>query len=308
MKPLEDGYGYFVADGWIDQGEFEADTYSIAFEDEVKPLDWLSFVVGASYDYYDPREAGDQPLPDSITSFNPQAGLLVTLSEVTSLHGSVGKKIRFPHLNELFSEISGGNPDLDPQETITYEIGLTHAFGDMISLSVSAFYNDIDDLIDRVEDAVSGEDIYVNIGKAVTKGVEVALGADITDNFWVGINYTYMRTENKTDDPDLGGRPLEGRPRHRANLDLRYRFPFGLTTTTQLSYTNRQFNDDRYQGWIRTPDFLLLNARAEQRLGELWGVEGSAFVEVSNLTDRDYWENGKPTPGRNFLAGLNFTY
>jgi outer membrane receptor protein involved in Fe transport len=227
---------------------------------------------------------------------------------VTSLHGSVGKKIRFPHLNELFSEISGGNPDLDPQETITYEIGLTHAFGDMISLSVSAFYNDIDDLIDRVEDAVSGEDIYVNIGKAVTKGVEVALGADITDNFWVGINYTYMRTENKTDDPDLGGRPLEGRPRHRANLDLRYRFPFGLTTTTQLSYTNRQFNDDRYQGWIRTPDFLLLNARAEQRLGELWGVEGSAFVEVSNLTDRDYWENGKPTPGRNFLAGLNFTY
>jgi outer membrane receptor protein involved in Fe transport len=292
---------------WTDAGEFEADTYTFAVEDEIKPLDWLAFVFGASYDYYDPRKAGDQPVPDSIDSFNPQAGVVITLAETTTLHGSVGKKIRFPHLKELFSDMAGGNPDLDPQETITYEVGLTHAITDAVTLSAAAFYNDIEDLIDRIDvfDPVEGEDVpvYVNIGEAVTKGVEVALGAEITERFWAGINYTYMRTEDK----DLD-RELEGRPRHRANLDVRYSFPFGLTTSAQLSYTNRQFYEDSDRGWTRSPDFLLLNARAEQRLGEIWDVEGRVFVEASNLTDRDYYEVGRPTPGRNFLAGLNFTY
>jgi outer membrane receptor protein involved in Fe transport len=201
--------------------------------------------------------------------------------------------------------MAGGNPDLDPQETITYEVGLTHAFTDTVTLSVSAFYNDIENLIDQIDVLVDGEElgVYINIGEATTKGVEVALGADLTDNFWAGLNYTYLRTEDKDKD-----RELEGRPRHRVNLDMRYSFPFGLTTSMQLSYVNRQFYDDRDKGWTRSPDFLLLNARVEQRLGELWGVEGSAFFEISNLTDRDYYEVGRPTPGRNFLAGLNFKY
>lgn len=293
---------------WTPWETFAAHTYSVGIEDEVRPLDWLAFVIGASYDYYDPREATGRELTESIDAFNPQGGVVITLSESTTLHGSIGKKTRFPHLKELYSEIIGGNPDLDPQKTITYEVGLTQTFGDAITLSVAAFYNDIEDLIDKTK--IDGETVYINIGEAVTKGVEVSLGADITEAFWAGLNYTYMRTEDKEND-----RELEGRPRHRANLDLRYRFPFGLNLSTQLSYVNRQFYEKNtytptslITEWTRSPDFLLLNARAEQRLGKLWGVEGTAFVEVNNITDRDYYEVGQPAPGRNFLAGLNFTY
>jgi len=294
-------------DAWEDTGEYEADTYTLGVEDEVKVNDWLAFTVGASYDYYDPREADDQPVPDSIDSFNPQAGVVVTLTDNTLLHGSVGKKIRFPHLKELFSESKGGNPDLDPQQTIAYEVGVSHAFNDAISGSAAFFYNDIKDLIVKGEVDGYDDDIYYNVGNANILGVECALGADITDNFWVGINYTYLNTEDEETNKEL----LE-RPRHRANLDARYRFPFGLAASAQLSYTNRQYYDkevakktyERNMG----DDFLLLNARLEQKLGEIWGVNGKAFVEVSNITDRDYTEGGDLMPGRNFLAGLNFTY
>ncbi|MGE4542823.1 MAG: TonB-dependent receptor plug domain-containing protein [Pedobacter sp.] len=293
---------------WSPWETFAANTYSIGIEDEVRPLDWLAFVVGVSYDYYDPREATGRELTKAIDAINPQGGVVITLSESTTLHGSIGKKTRFPHLKELYSELIGGNPDLDPQTTITYEVGLTQAFGEDITLSVAAFYNDIEDLIDK--DKIDGETVYINIGEAVTKGIEVSLGADITEAFWAGLNYTYMRTEDKEND-----RELEGRPRHRANLDLRYRFPFGLNLSTQLSYVNRQYaNKNTYtptaliEEWTQSPDFLLLNARAEQKLGKLLGVEGTAFVEVNNITDRDYYEVGQPAPGRNFLAGLNFTY
>ncbi len=292
---------------WEDAGEFESDTYSFGVEDEIKVNEWLAFTVGASYDFFKPREAQGQPVPDSIDAINPQAGVVVTLSEMTLLHGSVGKKIRFPHLKELFSESTGGNPDLDPQETIAYEIGLTHAFDDAINASVAIFYNDIKDLILKGELDGFDDDVYYNVGNANILGVECAVGADLTDNFWVGLNYTYLNTE----DEETGKELLE-RPRHRANLDTRYRFPFGLSASAQLSYTFRQYEEVEVARRVyeRTmgDDFLLLNARLEQDLGALWGVNGKAFVELTNLTDRDYTEGNELMPGRNFLAGLNFTY
>ncbi len=298
---------YTPGGSWEDAGEYESDTYSFGIEDEIKVNNWLAFTVGASYDYFNPRTAEGQPVPDSIDSFNPQVGAVVTLSEQTLLHGSVGKKIRFPHLKELFSESVGGNPDLEPQETIAYEIGVTHAFNDAINGSVAFFYNDIKDLIVKGDLDGFDDSVYYNVGKANILGVECSLGADVTDNFWVGVNYTYLNTEDEET-----GRELLERPRHRANLDTRYRFPFGLTASAQLSYTNRQYFEKEVarRTYERTKgdDFLLLNARLEQKLGEISGVTGRAFVEVSNITDRDYTEAGELMPGRNFLAGLNFTY
>lgn len=290
---------------WEDVGEFSADTYSLGIEDEIQLNDWLAITLGASYDYFDPREANDQPVPDSIDDFNPQIGAVATLTENTTLHGSISQKIRFPHLKELFSKASGGNPNLEPQKTQSYEIGVTHSFSDRVNGSVAFFYNDIEDLIDKV--GPKNASYYTNIGQAHTQGIEASLSADVTDNFWMGFNYTYLETEQRTDD-EWNGRELEGRPRHRANLDLRYRFGFGLTASTQASYTQRQYYEDNDDNWKQGPDFFLLNARLEQNLGRKWDVEGKVFVEVSNITDKFYHEEGFLTPGRTFLAGLSLTY
>ncbi|MBW1792326.1 MAG: TonB-dependent receptor, partial [Deltaproteobacteria bacterium] len=104
--------------GYLPEEEYEAKTYTIAIEDEIKPTERLSFVVGFSYDYFEPKKAYDQPVPDDVDTFNPQAGVLFDLTADTSLHASVGKKTRFPKLIELYSDHAGGNPDLDPQEAI----------------------------------------------------------------------------------------------------------------------------------------------------------------------------------------------
>jgi outer membrane receptor protein involved in Fe transport len=286
---------------WEDAGEFESDTYSVAIEDEIKITDWLSFVAGSSFDYYEPRKAGGEEVPDHSDGFNPQAGVVVALSESTQLHGSIGKKTRFPHLKELYSEMAGGNPALKPQKTIAYEIGVTQAFNDAISGSVAFFYNDVEDLINRIK--VGRDKFYVNVGKARIQGIEASVSADITDNFWAGLNYTYLSTRDKDAE-----RELEGRPRHRANLDLRYRFGFGLTTTMQASYTARQYYEDDNDNWKKGPDFFLLNARVEQKLGKKWGVEGRVFAELRNITDKFYYESEHLTPGRTWLAGLSFRY
>jgi len=287
--------------------EYESDTYTLAIEDEIRPTDRLFLVFGLSYDYYKPKQAYNQPVPGSIDAVNPQGGVVFYLTDDTILHASIGKKTRFPQLMELYSEYAGGNPDLDPQKTICYEVGAEHHFTSSIKGAISCFYNDIDDMIERKKR--DDESVYVNIGEAGIQGVETTLDMDITDRFQVGVNYTYLSTEDKENDD----RELEGRPRHRGNLDLRYQFPFGLSANLQASYTQRQFEyienkKTNIETTRKCPDFFLINARISQKLGRLWGVGPELFLDVRNITDKNYDEGRGPMPGRNFLAGLTLRY
>jgi len=208
-------------------------------------------------------------------------------------------------LKELYSTMSGGNPDLKPQKTIAYEIGITHEFTNRINGSVAYFYNDVEDLIQKTGDKKLNTVHYSNVAEARIHGVEATLNANLTERFEAVFNYTYMRTEDKQNN-----RELEGRPRHRANLDLRYSFPFGLLVSTQASYTQRQFyiyQESRKSPeiWTKAPDYFLLNLRLEQQLPAFAGIDSSLFLQVDNLTDKDYVNVGNLMPGRNFLVGMH---
>lgn len=292
-------------DAWEDAGEFESDTYSLALEDEIAVTDWLAVVIGTSWDYYDPRKADDQPAPDSDAVFNPQVGVVITASDSTTFHASIGKKTRFPHLKELYSKMTGGNPDLKPQKTTAYEIGANHEFNSLIRGSVAYFYNDVEDLIQKTGDRKLNTVHYSNVGEVRIQGVEATLNADLSDHFQAAFNYTYMITLDKQSNRDL-----EGRPRHRANLDLRYDFDFGLLVSAQASYTQRQFYEFQATRksdpiWTKAPDYFLLNLRFEQQLPEVAGVNSKLFLQLDNLTDRDYVNVGNLMPGRSFLLGMN---
>lgn len=278
--------------------EYETDTYTFAVEDEINPMERLSLVIGASYDYHDPQKATeggvDLPaMPDGSSSFNPQAGIVYRATDDTSIHASVGKKTRFPHMKELYSNYGGGNPDLDPQQTIAYEIGADHTFNSRFSGSIAYFYNDVSDLIHQK--TINSEKIYVNVDDAVFQGVEISLDMKLVESLYTGLNYTYLSTLDRETD-----QALPGRPRHKLNMDVRYLFPFGLTADVQGSYTQRQYDDDGR----KLPDFFLLNARLAQKISLTGKVDTTLFVEGSNLTDKNYEQGSGPEPGRMYRAGL----
>ena len=296
---------------WQGTGEYEGDIYDLALEDEIALNEWLTLVLGVSWDYYDPRKAENsginQPVPGADSSFNPQIGVVAVLNSVTNLHASVGKKTRFPHLKELFSDLVGGNPDLNPQKTIAYEIGIDHQFNSTLDGSLSYFYNDVTDLIQRdsITQGSNRVSYYRNIGTARMQGVEATFNADITSAFNASANYTYMLTKDKD-----SGRELPGCPRHRANLDFRYDFSFGLLVSAQGSYTQRQFYEYKISKkqpgvWTKMPDSFLVNIRLEQQLPTFVGVNSKLFLQVDNLTDRNYTNYDYLQPGRNFLFGMN---
>ncbi|MCF8068478.1 MAG: TonB-dependent receptor [Desulfobacterales bacterium] len=317
QQDLLDDSTFSVIMGWEQAGflpeeEYEADTWSFAIEDEIKPLDKLAIVLGCSYDMYEPVKAYDQDVPDKSDSFNPQAGINYDMTEDLAFHASVGKKTRFPQLKELYSDVSGGNPNLDPQKAIVYEVGASHRLNDNINTRIAYFYNDIEDRIDTVT-LPSGDPIYVNIGESTTQGVELAMDMALWENLMLGANYTYQDAYDKADDTSDEVR-AEKTPRHKVNVDAGYRFDVGFSAFVQASYTRDQVTTYRdpvtFMDVERDLDnYLLLNARVSQNFVNVWKkFSAELFAEVKNITDENYEEGEGPTPGRNYLFGITMAY
>jgi len=293
--------GKVIVPGWGDVGIYEAATYTLAIEDEVKPMGRLSFVLGLSYDYFNPLRSADVQTPGGIKLINPQGGLVYNIASNLVLHISLGKKTRFPHLKELYSTHAGGNPDLKPQRTMAYEAGAESKFRQGLRGWVSLFQNDVQDLIERVKDT-EGNKMYVNIGTAAIRGLEAGMDMAITKSLWLGANYTYLLARDEENK-----RQMENRPRHKLNLDLRYHSHFGSSIGVQMAYVGYQY--EYLQDTTRKiPAFLLLNVRLAKSLIPLCGIDSEAFLSLKNVTDKDYDEGGGPLPGRSFLVGWILRY
>ncbi|MCP4119166.1 MAG: TonB-dependent receptor [Desulfobacteraceae bacterium] len=285
------------------QEEYEADTYSFAVENEILAIDKLSMIAGFSYDTKDPKKANNQPVPDKVDAFNPQMGIVYDVTDTFALHASVGKKTRFPQLKELYSKAAGGNPDLDAQQTIAYEVGASKQFNQWLNLSMALFYNDIDDRIVYKRN----DQIYTNIGESTIKGVEFDIALTPIDKLDLNVNYTWLSSKDRADSssPELDA---EDTPEHKLNLGLGYAFDFGLSTFLQASYTSDQIEYDKKGNEIEYDSFFLINARLVQKLPMIHGLDSEIFLDVKNLMDEDYEESNGPMPGRNFLAGMTLTF
>lgn len=294
---------YGDPEGFQPGEEYEAETYTIALEDEIRLMNNnLSFVFGISYDYYNPKKAYDQDVPDSTDSFNPQAGFVYNISNDTSIHASIGKKIRFPRLKELYSDMANGNPDMKPQETISYEIGADHSFSPDIKGSIAVFYNDITDLIERVR--IDGDRYYKNIGEAKIEGLELALDYNASEKLSFGSSYTYLSTFDY-----LNRRDLQDRPRHKLSLDTRYQILSSLYSSLQASYTTGAYEENDDDEFVQVPDFFLLNAKVEKSFGNIMGMkDASLFLRGDNLLDKDYYEGNNIQAGRSLLVGFNVKF
>lgn len=91
----------------------------------------------------------------------------------TRLIASAGTGFRAPDATDRFG--FGGNPDLDPESSRNYELGVQQQIGEGQRLRLSAFRNDIDDLIVFVvTDPVTFDGENQNVERARIEGLELA--------------------------------------------------------------------------------------------------------------------------------------
>jgi len=221
------------------------------------------------------------------------------LTDSTTLHAAYATGFRAPSIDERFGDYPGffpfiGNPDLQPEDSTSYELGVEQAFASGASLSATLFQLDVDNLITYQFGAPS---TLLNLpGVSTRKGLEVAAALPVNDAVSLGLAYTY------TDGRRPDGARLQQVPYHQLALtldaDLSDRLSAGLALT---HVAGRIDNDANTFAPVVMPDYTVLAAQVSYDLNDATEV----YLKLDNLTDEDYQQvNGYATAGRSVYLGL----
>ena len=271
---------------------------------------YFAIMPGARVDF--DSQFGVHPSPRLALRFDPTPDL--------ALRTSVGWGYRAPSFKELLMRFENtsvgyvveGNTELKPETSRNVSAGVDWRITDDFVTSVSAYRNDVNDLIDSgmVDEGGAGSPAryaFINVDKAVTQGGEVNLAADLWTGFTATGGYTFSHTLNVELD-----RPLEGRPTHRVSGEILQAVPQtdtsfmlrGSWSSARAFFfdTDGDGEDER----INSPTSTILDGRVSQDLGfSRTGLR--LFVGVENILsdgDSDYL----PIAPRTYLAGLTGRY
>ncbi len=291
------GYQYYRED-INDKGKvYKADQYLHSFyiQDEMNFAP-LVLVLGTRIDRHDRWG----------TEIDPKASILYSITKDLKIRGSVGAAFKGPSLVKLYGDgwrmgpyIVHANPDLEPESSIGYQLGVEYAFLNRFLAKISFFRNDIEDLIDTriVRARRPPYDMYwENIDEAMTQGVELSLAARLTPNFTARAGYTYLDTEDGSLHKDL-----TYKPKHKATVEVNRRFPkIGLNINVAGEYIGRRYDSD----YRKLGGYTVCNVAVTQDVGKHVQV----FAKADNIFGKDTVVDEYELDGTRFLAGLKISF
>jgi vitamin B12 transporter len=283
------------------------ETASWFVQDELRLFDRLILSGGRRWD--------DHSSFGSVTTH--RAGAVVPIRETgTRLRGTWGEGFRAPTINDLFFP-QFANPDVKPERSQSWDAGLDQRlWRGRVRLAPTYFENEFRNLIQFTDDASAcppgNFGCSINVGRARTRGVEVAGAVDLLDTLTLSGGYTFTDSEDLTT-----GRPLRRFPRHRYTAGLTWEPVKSLSLFTEAQVVSSQFD----QATEPVPPFSSVRVRNSGYhridLGGTYRIVDKrgpypAFdftVRLNNVSDQSYTEVfGFRSLGINVLAGLQARY
>ena len=223
----------------------------------------------------------------------------------TRFHGSFGTGVQRPTPTEQFGFVPGtfvGNPDLVPEESTGWDIGVEQAlFDDRLVLDVTYFNADLEnEIISTFDEDTSQFSVDNADGRSERQGVEVSLTASPLENLDITGSYTF------TDATDPDGEEEVRRAPHIASLNASYRFlenraRINVGVVYNGAQEDLEFGTETPETRVTLDAFTLVNVAGSYRLSE--NVELTARIE--NLLDERYEEVfGFNAPGIGAYAGI----
>ncbi len=250
-------------------------------EDTLKLSGGFTATAGLRYDNH--SQFGSAWSPRGSLSWNSADALW-------KLRASAGSAFRAPTVGELYYPFSG-NPDLRPERSTSFELGAErYLAGGRVEASL--FWNDFRDLI--VYDFSRFQNF--NVGRARTRGVELAARQEIGRTLSLDVGYTYLDAVDRDT-----GLPLIRRPHHRAFLGATWRALPHLSIAPRLTVVGTRADRDALTGQnVEEPAYARIDLFSRYDIGPV-----APYLRVENLTDQRYQEvNGYPAPRRRFALGI----
>jgi outer membrane receptor protein involved in Fe transport len=149
---------------------------------------------------------GDFESAKAEQKLSPRLGVGFPVSDKTVFHVNYGKFFQRPELQYLYVGTRWlermvkdapyyaaiGNPNLEPEETTAYEVGLAHQLGDFTSLNITAYYKDVNGLTEVINQPSSPNAFatYRNQDFGTIKGLDFSLKMRRTRSVSTELNYS----------------------------------------------------------------------------------------------------------------------
>ncbi len=302
--------------------------FSAYIQDKIEVKDFI-MNIGLRYDYFNANDytftdvnnpSGSDTLRASVKNqISPRLGLSFPITDQGFIHFSYGHFFQMPgfsylYLNPTLKKTAGvsqfGNPDLDAQKTVMYELGFQQQFGTSTAIDVTMFYRDIINWLSseyNFIDNVFRYTKYVTQDYGNVRGITLALTQRAGTGLTLNLDYTYQIAEGNSSSPDAAYYdnlqippiesekrvvPLSWDVRHsiNANITLRPTKNTGLSVLSSYAsgspYTpsiqgqrNADENSDNKPGIFNTDIQAYTNFRP-------FGQNLRLAVKVYNLFDR----------------------
>ena len=312
----------------FDKGEIES---AGAFVQDEFALGDTRIVAGARFD----RVTGDAQrkgmtqttgLDNADNNLSWSLAAIQPLDESLSAYANLGRAYRAADMRERFEDSARGdgyfhvgNPQLDPEVSTSFELGLKqHGAG--LQYQLAAFYTRIDDYIaGRVTGVVNPQNglpfkLTENLDKVTIYGIEgsasMPVGAFVAD-----VGFTWLRGENHQDDE-----PLYQMPAPELTLGIGQPAERGFWWRAQLrAVTEQDRIATRFSNGTEdaTAGFVTADAEFGWQFGKVGAFESAGLaVQLTNLADKRYHEhqtegvsgNELAAPGRGIALGLNGSF
>lgn len=278
-------------------------------------------------------------------NFTPKFAVNYKFNPNMSLFGSFGWGFDTPANNELdnfpFSSDGGYkliNPDLEPQNTVSYELGYK---GEIVNnksniftntfIELSLFDTEIDNAI--IPFTVDGNVFYRNAATVKRTGLEFGVNSEVAKGLNIKAAYTYsdfrygaynarsIDASGAITEEDYTENKEPSNPDNNFSAEVSYQYIYKKNYTFfakgTIQSVGSMFVDDKNVEEYKTNSYTLLGSQLGANLnfnnfrimgfaglGNILNEKYVAFVQI-NSDRKEYYEAGIPY---NFFGGLNFSY
>jgi len=193
---------------------------------------------------------------------SPRITVAHPITEFSSFFFNYGQFAQNPSYKYVYSKLNSissesfplqGNPNLNPQVSVNYEVGGKHQFLPMAAANVTFFVRDVYDYPSATRvDPLTGTNlesyfIYLNGHYSRSKGFEIEIEKR-RSNYWSGrVAYSYQQTRGKSSDPNEERALQEVGGSNETRLSeefVRWNRPSKLTANLDVRF------DDKTPSWL----------------------------------------------------------
>jgi vitamin B12 transporter len=264
---------------------------AVFLQASVTPFKGLNLVAGGRCDHF--NQFGD------VWTYRFAGSYLIPQTD-THLHASVATGFSPPSSQD---KIFGNNFNLEPIENLGWDAGIEQRFWEgRVLIGATYFHNDLSNVI-----GFNGLFETLNLGSAITQGVETEIKVTPLPDLTFALAYTYLDTE-KTSSLDIAqpeGARLPRRPRNEVYVSASYLWCKKLRTTIEAKFVNAREEINFGGPNFDIEDYAVVNLMVEYEVNSHFSI----FGRIENLGDEQYAEVfGFPNLGRAAYGGFKVRF